>query len=206
MFFNVLVTTSFYMAMCFFALCLACGFYYIAELSEEYTVLTRKILKYMIYVIWVVYSVLWIVDGFPLYCVLTGALCHAAYFTLLPRFPFVTLTSPSLMASVVAFMASHVVWYHYFIDSYSPAYEYGHLLGFFFLCVWMVPFGFFITVTVDNMALPGSGSIDSGADDVAFGGKKRPKITHVLAAWFNRIKEKLFGVDPFAQPMSHKAS
>ena len=140
MFFNVLVTTSFYMAMCFFALCLACGFYYIAELSEEYTVLTRKILKYMIYVIWVVYSLLWIVDGFPLYCVLTGALCHAAYFTLLPRFPFVTLTSPSLMASVVAFMASHVVWYHYFIDSYSPAYEYGHLLGFFFLCVWMVQF------------------------------------------------------------------
>ena len=49
------------------------------------------------------------------------------------------------------------MWYYYFVDPYTPMYTYGHLLGFFFLCVWSVPFGFFITVTVDNMALPGAG-------------------------------------------------
>eukprot|EP00667_Euglena_gracilis_P021493 EG_transcript_23559 len=205
-FFNLLVNASFYLALCFFALCLACGFYYIAELSEEYTVLTRKVLRISIYVVWAVYALLWLVDGFPLYAVATGAACHACYYALLPRFPFVSLTSVSLVASVVAFIVSHLVWYFYFINPYTPAYTYGHLLGFFFLCIWLVPFGFFITATVDNMALPGAGSIDSAADDVAFGGKKRPKITHFLAAWFAKARSQVFGGDPQSQPLSHKVS
>eukprot|EP00670_Eutreptiella_braarudii_P007253 CAMPEP_0174291400 /NCGR_PEP_ID=MMETSP0809-20121228/31928_1 /TAXON_ID=73025 ORGANISM="Eutreptiella gymnastica-like, Strain CCMP1594" /NCGR_SAMPLE_ID=MMETSP0809 /ASSEMBLY_ACC=CAM_ASM_000658 /LENGTH=54 /DNA_ID=CAMNT_0015390687 /DNA_START=540 /DNA_END=704 /DNA_ORIENTATION=- len=53
------------------------------------------------------------------------------------------------------------------------------------------------------MALPGAGSIDSASDD--FGGKKRPKITHVLLAYLNKIKASIFGSDPFAQSISHKA-
>eukprot|EP00669_Euglena_mutabilis_P006732 TRINITY_DN2236_c0_g1_i1.p2 TRINITY_DN2236_c0_g1~~TRINITY_DN2236_c0_g1_i1.p2 ORF type:complete len:217 (+),score=92.80 TRINITY_DN2236_c0_g1_i1:76-726(+) len=203
--FTVLVTTAFYLALCFAALCLACGFYYLAELSEEYTVLTRKILRTMVYVVWALYALLWLVDGFPLYCILTGLLSHACYYSLLPRFPFVTLLSVRVLASCVAFVASHLVWYHHFMDPYGPLYTYGHLLGFFFLCIWMVPFGLFITVTVDNMALPGAGSIDSASDDAAFGGLKRPKITHFLAAGLSFLKGKVFGRDPDAQPLSHKA-
>ena len=54
-----------------------------------------------------------------------------------------------------------------------------------------------------KLVSPLTGSIDSASDD--FGGKKRPKITHVLLAYLNKIKASIFGSDPFAQSISHKA-
>ena len=50
MFFKVLVWLGGIGAFTFITLSLACGLYYLAELVEEYTVLTKKIIKNTTYV------------------------------------------------------------------------------------------------------------------------------------------------------------
>lgn len=50
MIFAIVSYVSLYIGLAFCALCLAAGLYYLAELAEEYTVLTYKILKYLVIV------------------------------------------------------------------------------------------------------------------------------------------------------------
>lgn len=51
---NLIMTLVFYLGLIivsiFSVICLAAGLFYIAELVEEYTVLTKKIIKYTIFV------------------------------------------------------------------------------------------------------------------------------------------------------------
>ena len=45
--FNIVSYISLYIGLAFCALCLATGLYYLAELAEEYTIMTRRVLKIM---------------------------------------------------------------------------------------------------------------------------------------------------------------
>eukprot|EP01012_Entosiphon_sulcatum_P027864 TRINITY_DN33640_c0_g1_i1.p3 TRINITY_DN33640_c0_g1~~TRINITY_DN33640_c0_g1_i1.p3 ORF type:complete len:188 (+),score=36.69 TRINITY_DN33640_c0_g1_i1:96-659(+) len=149
--FDLLVEFSFYLFLAFFALCLACGFYYLAEFAEEYIIQTRTGLRITSYAVFVTYLGLWLVDGYPLIPCLVGLLSHAAYFMLLPNFPFVYSRDPFLWASVAGFVLSHVLWYfHFLYEDILAQPTYRVLVGFFFLCIWAVPFTLIITVSVES--------------------------------------------------------
>ncbi|XP_026723203.1 protein TEX261 [Athene cunicularia] len=77
----------------------AAGLYYLAELIEEYTVVTRRIIKYMIWFSSAVLVGLYLFEHFPGFMVGVGLFTNLVYFGLLQTFPFIVLTSSNFILS-----------------------------------------------------------------------------------------------------------
>ncbi len=94
MLFTPLVYASGYLVLIFLAICMACGLYYMAELAEEYSRLTRKILYWSIIVVAAIHVLLLVFDGFPWLATFFGLAMHLVYFQFLKDFPYVNFSSP----------------------------------------------------------------------------------------------------------------
>jgi hypothetical protein len=148
----VLVYLGGYLALVLFAVCLATGLYYVAELVEEYTRTTKKVLKWALLTVLALHAALLLFDRQPISCVLAGAAAHVAYARLLPRFPHLALASPEFALAFIAFLASNALWLrHFYYNTYASA-EY--VAGFCAVCAWLVPFGFFISLAANDSVLP----------------------------------------------------
>uniref|UniRef100_A0A8C0UFI2 Protein TEX261 n=1 Tax=Cyanistes caeruleus TaxID=156563 RepID=A0A8C0UFI2_CYACU len=77
----------------------AAGLYYLAELIEEFTVLTKRIIKYMIWFSSAVLVGLYLFERFPAFLVGMGLFTNLVYFGLLRTFPFIVLTSSNFILS-----------------------------------------------------------------------------------------------------------
>ena len=62
-------------------------------------------------------------------------------------------------------IANHFAWMRHFRGDDHVYYSMEYLLGFFLMVVWIVPFGFFISLAANESVLPGSGL--SGASESA---------------------------------------
>jgi len=151
MFFEGLVYTSGYLFLVFIAICLACGLYFLAELAEEYPSFTGSIIKYSIWMVLAVHPCLWMFESFPILPVATGMLAHGLYYKLLETFPFTEMASPVFLSSIVVLCLSHYFWITYFSETW---WSLGYIMGFFFTCVWLVPFTFFISLSINENVLP----------------------------------------------------
>ena len=98
--FNIITYVSLYLGLAFCALCLATGLYYLAELAEEYTVFTRKLLRYILLVVVVLHVFLLIFDSFPLFTTIFGIFSHFVYFQFLKNFPNVKMNSIPFIGSI----------------------------------------------------------------------------------------------------------
>ncbi|XP_052538171.1 protein TEX261 [Tympanuchus pallidicinctus] len=90
---------SLLLQVAFVTLAIAAGLYYLAELVEEYTVVTRRIIKYMICFSTAVLLGLYLFERFPGAMVAVGLFTNLVYFGLLQSFPFILLTSPNFLLS-----------------------------------------------------------------------------------------------------------
>jgi hypothetical protein len=144
--------------------------YQLAELAEEYpTIAGIVIKKYILPIVFAIHILLWI-DGLPFFACLIGLICHACYYWMLKTYPLIKLTSPSTIASLIAFIVCHYTWLQYFdeigmnqrqnIPNAPGMGRVGilHMIGFFLLMVWIVPVGIFVTITVNDNVLPGISS------------------------------------------------
>ncbi|KAF0982081.1 hypothetical protein FDP41_011942 [Naegleria fowleri] len=185
--FIVISHISLYVGIMFLILCVATGLYYLAELAEENSVMTRKVISYMIYLVVMVHLILWIFDELYFWCISIGILSHIAYYQLLSSFPFVRVKSASCILSIVGFIVSHVGWYYYFIDFNTPIYEFSELLGFFFICVWFTPLALFVSLSIGDMQLPGLGmeGSDRGNKDIL---KKKNNVVQWIMSQLNRFR------------------
>jgi hypothetical protein len=140
------------------AVCLATGIYYLAELVEEYTRLTRKVLRYIILSVIAIHTLLLILDRLPVVCIAIGIAGHVFYYRLLKTFPYITLTSPDFFASLGLLVASHISWIWFFMKDPRCAYvSLEWLLAFMLVLVWLTPFVFFISLAANESVLPGGG-------------------------------------------------
>ena len=184
-----------YIAVLFAALSISIGLYYCAELAEEYPSLAGKVIKYSTYGVLALHVILCL-DGLPWYESIVGLLAHTAYFQLLRSFPFVEVLSLEAILSAVAFIVSHYVWFHYFI-SYGygkPHYDFLTVLGFFFIMLWLIPCGLFISLSINENVLPGIGPSNSAANGI---NKKTNAFKYVFdlaVSICTPILEKLSGV------------
>ena len=141
-----------YLAVLGAVLCLSCGLYYAAELAEEYSVLTGKLLKYATQGVVAGHLLLWL-DGFPFGRCLTGTICHGAYAWLLNDYPRLELSSPAFILAILAFLLSHYSWFTFLASGEGPFLPFVNSLGFFAVfssCVFYVvfiagPWGFWYT-------------------------------------------------------------
>ncbi|KAF9934554.1 erv26 super protein [Modicella reniformis] len=138
-------------AFLFATLSLACGLYYLAELVEEYTVMTKKIIKGLTLTVTVLHLSLWLLDGLPFTKILFSLGCHAVYSLNLANFPYINLLSVPFILSCVLVLVDHFMWFQYFARHY---YSFMSIASFFGICVWMVPFVYFISLSANDNALP----------------------------------------------------
>lgn len=189
--FVLLVYVSGYMFLVFAAICLACGIYYFVELTEEYTSLTRRLIRYTIYGQFVVHFLLWSYERFPFMQCAVGFLAHVAYFLLLTTFPFINPLSAPFFASCCFFIVDNVSWFQFFHADVELFYSYRVAPGpavasFFLLIVWLVPLAFFISLSVNDSVLPSaniSRSHSRGSIGPSDGDSRKKSRNLVVVVW-----------------------
>ncbi|KAI9001909.1 transmembrane adaptor Erv26, partial [Gaertneriomyces semiglobifer] len=129
----------------------ACGLYYLAELIEEHTITARRLIKHITLSIVVTQILLWLVDAFPLPQTLFTLFCHLWYSQLLRSFPVIELSSIAFMGSCLLVIVDHFVWFFWFVDR---RFTFGEIASFFGVCVWLVPFLYFISLSANEYTLP----------------------------------------------------
>jgi hypothetical protein len=160
----------------FLTLSIASGLYYLSELVEEHSVLSAKLLRRLVYAVVVAQILLSLVDGFPWYLTLLGVASHGVYATNLRHFPIVKLSDPFFIASCGLVILNHWLWFRHFSqpaggyrgipssrrDWYSaPVYDqptFTEIASYFGLCVWLVPFALFVSLSAGENVLPSMGS------------------------------------------------
>ncbi|KAK3901016.1 transmembrane adaptor Erv26 [Staphylotrichum tortipilum] len=157
---------------CFMTLAIASGLYYLSELVEEHTVIAKRFLTKLIYSIIVLQLFLCIVDRFPFLPTALGIFSHFIYLGNMRRFPFVKLTDPLFLTSCVLVLVNHYVWFKHFSHHQERAYQnmssyydtpdnipsFTEIASYFGLCVWLVPFSLFVSLSASDNILPTMGS------------------------------------------------
>ena len=155
----------------------ASGLYYLSELVEEHTVIAKKFLTTLIQGIIGLQVILCLVDGFPLLPTLLGVVSHVVYLGNMRRFPYVQLSDPLFLMSIVLVLLDHYIWFRHFAQTQQRAYQnmssyydtpkdvptFAQIASYFGICVWLVPFALFVSLSASDNVLPTMGGSGSGA-------------------------------------------
>jgi len=176
----------------FLTLAIASGLYYLSELVEEHTVFAKRLLTRLIYLVIGIQVLLCLVDGFPFFLSLLSVVSHVVYLGNMRRFPIVKLSDPLFISSCVLVLLNHYFWFHHFSSTaiYTPKSIYDQpylptfteIASYFGLCVWLVPFSLFVSLSASDNVLPTIGSEDPvGIPGAAGDGKgKRQGMAKVI--------------------------
>lgn len=167
----------------FLTLAIASGLYYLSELVEEHTVISKRFLTNLIQGVIGIQLALCLIDGFPLLPTLLGVFAHVVYLGNMRRFPYVQLTDPLFLLSIVLVLLDHYVWFRHFSHSQQRAYQnmssyydtpknmptFSQIASYFGICVWLVPFSLFVSLSASDNVLPTMGGAPtSGAAGEGF--------------------------------------
>ncbi|XP_032222480.1 protein TEX261 isoform X2 [Nematostella vectensis] len=132
--------------------------------------------------VFVIYLCLFIFESFPWYIVVIGLASNVIYLLLLKDFPFIELSSPVFIAAVASVFVNHYLAFQYFADVWYP---FSEVLSYFTICLWIVPFAFFVSLSASENVLPTSSSAttDSGSqgDKFDYPGKRSSRRQGILA-------------------------
>ncbi|KAI9809903.1 MAG: hypothetical protein M1825_000336 [Sarcosagium campestre] len=171
----LLGTVGLLLGFLFLTLALASGLYYLSELVEEHTVITKRILNWLIYTVIGAHVVLVLIDGFPKRWALLSVISHLVYQANLRRFPLVKLTDTVFILSCALVVLNHWAWFRHFSgppstpppdqarwsSSVRVAPTFTEVASFFGICVWLVPFALFVSLSAGDNVLPtAAGSSD----------------------------------------------
>jgi len=171
---------SFVFQITFAVLSLAAGLYYVAEIIEEFTNATKRIVYFLIVATSAIFIGLLLFESFPLKLIATGLFSNLVYMGLLRAFPMIDLSSPNFILSLIMLTVNHVFAFGYFGEVYHQFHD---VLAYFTICVWLVPFTFFISLSAGENTLPTSqygGSDDALSHYMNRGKKQRGGLLKVL--------------------------
>lgn len=175
--------------ICVITLSVAAGLFYLAEIVEEYTVLTAKIIKYMLIGTTVIFLGLLLFEDLPLYMIVLGLVGNIAYFFVLQTFPYFELMSPAFLLSIALVVVNHYFAFSYFSTVWHP---FSDVLAYFTICLWLVPFAFFISLSANENVLPmttGTRVSTSEESDVVSNYFKRKGKKYGLLSFFKYAQE-----------------
>ncbi|KAL9043130.1 MAG: hypothetical protein Q9180_000066 [Flavoplaca navasiana] len=169
----------------FLTLAIASGLYYLSELVEEHTVFAKKLLSRLIYSIIGLQVLLAVVDAFPISLSFLSIGSHIIYAGNLRHFPIVKLTDPVFLLSCVLVILNHFLWFRHFStppvpspsrNTFANRYDYNdipsftEIASFFGICIWLVPFAMFVSLSAGENVLPSMGSEYATGDSVRSSG------------------------------------
>ncbi|XP_033123834.1 protein TEX261-like [Anneissia japonica] len=176
--------------VCFVTLALAAGLYYLAELVEEYTVMAKKVIKWLIISTVCVYIGLILFEDMPKSLTLTGFASTCFYSLLLSNFPYIEVMSPVFIISCIMLFANHYIAFQHFTEEWYP---FAEVLAYFTICLWLVPFAFFVSLSANDNVLPTTattvGRGQSGGQDVVSSYFNKKSKRNGLLAVFDFCKE-----------------
>lgn len=142
----VVVYAGAYVTLVFAALCLAAGFYYVAELIEEHSRLAKRVISTGLRVLLALHLLLLLEQ--PWQPVLLSAAAHGSYTRLLPRFPAVSLSSPATLLAALLFVCSSALWcHHFYYATYASLF---FVLGFLCIVSWLAPVVLLLSLASDG--------------------------------------------------------
>lgn len=168
MFIQILALFGVVLGFLLLVLAIALGLYYISELVEEHTEPTKRILKRLIFAVLTTLTLLWLFDSFPFKLTVFLFLSHLVYMQNLVKFPYVQLTSPIFLVSCCLVVVNHFLWFEHFHNPYIPPIEerlkpnyyppriplFTEVCSFFGLCIWLIPFALFVSLSAHDNLLP----------------------------------------------------
>lgn len=178
--------------ICFATLSIAAGLYYLAELVEEYTVMTAKVIRSITIMTLLIYLGLFLFEDLTTIMVACGVFSQIIHLLLLSSFPFFNLLSPAFILSVVMVIVNHYLAFQFFGDHYYP---FSEVMAYFTICQWMVPFAFFVSLSANENVLPTMAErrplLGGDENDVVSNYFMRREKKYGLLAMFNSMKESI---------------
>ncbi|XP_050559799.1 protein TEX261 [Spodoptera frugiperda] len=153
-FFYLLSLLSLAVQATFITLSIAAGLYYLAELVEEYTVMAKYIITWTVIVRHRIHIGLLIFEDIPLYLNALGLVQQVFHMLLLKDFPVVRITSVTFVAAVLTLVLHHYLAFKFFGTVF---YTFSEVLSYFTLCLWVVPFALFVSLSANDYVLPTTG-------------------------------------------------
>ncbi|KAL5969660.1 hypothetical protein TSMEX_002594 [Taenia solium] len=134
-----------------FLFCVSIGLFYLAELVEEHTVTTGKIIRLTLYSVITLQLTFPFLDGLSIILVAIGIVAHVSYFQLLGTYPAFNFTSFNFILNCILFIVHHIVAF-----TSESLYTRGALfvLTYFTFFVWLVPFMFLLSLSANDDTLP----------------------------------------------------
>ncbi|XP_043286186.1 protein TEX261 [Venturia canescens] len=151
LFFYILSWISLVVQLSFIVISIAAGLYYIAEFVEEYTVLSKKIIRIFSLTTCAIHIGLLLFEDLPLTMNMSGILAQAAHLYILQSFPYVSIASPGFIMTILLLILNHYFAFTYFA---KHMYNFSEVIAYFTLCLWLVPFSLFVSLSANENVLP----------------------------------------------------
>ncbi|XP_058463043.1 protein TEX261 [Malaya genurostris] len=188
-FLSVLSYASLLVQICFVTVSIAAGLYYLAELVEEYTVTAKKTITWMVIASVLLYVIFIFTEQFSWTMLLCGMGAQALHVAILKNFPYVKFLSLSFLGALILLLFNHYLAFIYFQQHHHPFVE---VMAYFTLCLWLVPFALFVSLSANDNVLPTSSEktpLLSDNDIVTNYFSSKKKLG--LLSLFNYAKESL---------------
>ena len=98
-----------------------------------------------------IYIGLFLFEELDMTIIILGFLAQIVHLLLLQNFPFFTLTSPSFLLAAALVISNHYLAFQFFGQNYYP---FSEVMAYFTLCLWLVPFAFFVSLSANENVLP----------------------------------------------------
>jgi hypothetical protein len=177
--------------ICFATLAIAAGLYYLAELVEEYTKYTAKVIKFLTVATLSIYVCLFLFEELTTTMILAGVAAQISHLFLLQNFPFFNLTSPSFLTASALVIINHYLAFNFFGEHYYP---FSEVMAYFTMCLWLVPFAFFVSLSANENVLPTTSErrpLLQDENDVVSNYFMRKEKRNGLLSIFNGIRESV---------------
>uniref|UniRef100_U5EY91 Protein TEX261 n=1 Tax=Corethrella appendiculata TaxID=1370023 RepID=U5EY91_9DIPT len=152
-FLGLLSYLSFLIQICFFTVSIAAGLYYLAELVEEFTVTAKKIISWIVILTTFIYLTFIFTENFSWLMIGCGIFAQGVHGLILKNFPYIKFLSIQFLSGVILLLVNHYFAFVYFQQNYHT---FSEVMAYFTLCLWLVPFALFISLSANDNVLPTS--------------------------------------------------
>merc|ERR1719188_2406977 len=119
--------------------------------------MTVKVIRWMIVMVIGIYICLFCFEDLPVSLILCGLIAQVAHLALLSNFPFFSVSSPAFIMAVIMVLVNHYFAFSHFGEKYYP---FSEVMAYFTLCMWLVPFAFFVSLSANENVLPTMNSLE----------------------------------------------
>ncbi|OQV25365.1 putative Protein TEX261 [Hypsibius exemplaris] len=131
---------------------LAVSLYFLAELVEENSKTSCKVIRGMIVISATLYTLLVPFEpSFPWTIIVAGLSAQMCHFMLMQTFPAIELKSVWFVGTIALFVLNHYLTFRHFSEVFYP---FNEILAFFVLYLWMVPMSLLVSLSANDNVLP----------------------------------------------------